>query len=138
MSDTMKAVWTGGRRFVHTAATGHEIVTDTPEASGGTDTGPTPMELVLLGVLGCTGVDVAAILEKMQQPLEGLEVEAAFERADDHPRVYTRIHLTYRLKGDLDPQKVQRAIELSEQKYCSASAMVRGVAEITHEFVIGD
>ncbi|MCB1184322.1 OsmC family protein [bacterium] len=132
----MKAVWQGGMRFRHTSASGHEVLTDAPTAAGGTGTAPSPMELMILGLIGCTGVDVASILAKMKQPLEGLEVSAAAERAEDHPRVYTRIHLTYRLRGDLDENKVKRAIELSESRYCSASAMLAGTATITHEFVL--
>ena len=136
MANTMKAVWQGGTRFEHTAATGHTVLTDAPEAAGGTNTAATPMELILLGLIGCTGVDVASILTKMKQPLTGLEVEAEYERAEDHPKVYTRIHLTYRLRGDLDEKRVRRAIELSETRYCSASAMIGKTATITHDFEI--
>lgn len=136
MSNAMTARWDGGMRFVHTSATGHELITDAPVDGGGTDTAPTPMELILLGVIGCTGVDVASILTRMKEPLEGLEVSATFERADEHPRVYTKIHLTYHLRGDLDEKKVRRAIDLSENKYCSASAMVGKTAAMSHEYVI--
>jgi putative redox protein len=132
----MTATWTGGMRFAYKSATGHELVTDAPVEKGGGGTAASPIELLLLGLIGCTGVDVATILERMKQPLEGLEVAADFERAEDHPRVYTRIHLTYTLKGDLDEAKVKRAIELSENKYCSASAMLGKTAEITHEYRI--
>ena len=136
MSDTMKAIWDGGMRFVHTSASGHEVITDAPVGGGGTDTAPTPMELILLGVIGCTAVDVTAILTKMKEPLEGLEVTAEYERADEHPRVYTRIHLIYKFKGTLNEKKVVRAIDLSENKYCSASAMVGKIAVITNEYTI--
>jgi len=136
MSNTMTATWDGGLRFVHTSASGHELVTDGPTAAGGTDTAPSPVELMLLGVLGCTGVDVATILTKMKEPLAGLEVSAEFVRAEKHPRVYTKIHLTYRFRGQLDEKKVQRAIQLSESKYCSAAAMVGQTAKITHEYLI--
>jgi putative redox protein len=136
MNNKMTATWDGGLRFVHTSVSGHALVTDAPETSGGTDTAPSPLELILLGVIGCTGVDVATILTRMKEPLAGLEVSAEFERADEHPRVYTKIHLIYRLRGALDEKKVRRAIELSETKYCSASAMVGKTATITHEFSI--
>jgi len=132
----MKAIWDGGMRFVHTSASGHEVITDAPVGGGGTDTAPTPMELILLGVIGCTAVDVTAILTKMKEPLEGLEVTAEYERADEHPRVYTRIHLIYKFKGTLNEKKVVRAIDLSENKYCSASAMVGKIAVITNEYTI--
>ena len=138
MSNQMTATWDGGLRFVHKSASGHELITDAPVASGGENSAPSPMELILLGVIGCTGVDVATILTRMKEPLEGLEVSAEFQRADEHPRVYTKIHLIYRLRGALADKKVRRAIELSETKYCSASVMVGKTAQITHEFVIED
>jgi len=136
MSNKMTAKWHGGMRFVYTSSTGHEMITDAPVAGGGTDTAPTPMELVLLGLIGCTGVDVADILTKMKEPLEDLDVSAEFERAPEHPRVYTKIHITYRLRGDLNEKKVRRAIDLSEHKYCSASAMLGKTAEISSEYSI--
>ncbi|MEN8007596.1 MAG: OsmC family protein [Candidatus Krumholzibacteriota bacterium] len=134
--ETMTATWTGGMRFVHKSASGHDLVTDAAEAKGGGGTGPSPMELIILGLIGCTGVDVASILERMREPLQGLEVSAICERAPEHPKVYTKIHLTYSLQGDLEEKKVRRAIELSENKYCSVSAMLGHTAEITHEYVI--
>jgi len=129
----MKATWTGGMRFDLHAASGHDIAADAPVDKGGTDTAPTPMELVMLGLLGCTGLDVASILQKMKQPLERFEVRATHERAEKHPRIFTRIHLVYELWGDLDPRKVQRAVDLSESTYCSVSAMLRETVEITNE-----
>ena len=134
--DTMQATWTGGLRFVHRSSTGHAVVTDAPGAAGGGDTAATPMELVLLGLLGCTGVDVVSILTKMKQVPDAFEVTATYERAADHPRVYTRIHLVYTFRGELDPKKVERAVKLSETTYCSVSAMLASTAEITHEIVM--
>lgn len=132
----MTATWAGGMRFVYQSTTGHGLVTDAPVAAGGLDTAATPMELVLLGLIGCTGVDVASILMKMKEPLAGLEVSAEYERAENHPRVYTRIHLKYTATGPLDPKKLERAIGLSEKTYCSVSAMLGKTAEITHEYEI--
>lgn len=126
------ATWTGGRQFVHRSATGHALVTDTPVENGGGGTAPTPMELVLMGLAGCTGVDIASILETMRQPLRGLTVTAEFERAVDHPRVYTRIVLRYRLQGGLDPDRVDRAVALSRDRYCSVSAMLAPTVPIEH------
>ncbi|MBE0566153.1 MAG: OsmC family protein [Krumholzibacteria bacterium] len=133
MQNTMTATWAGGMRFVHRSASGHAVVTDTPADQGGLGSAASPMELVILGLIGCTGVDVASILHKMKQSFESLEVAATYERAADHPRVYTRIHVTYTLRGDLDLKKVRRAVELSEKTYCSVTAMLRGTAEITSE-----
>ena len=132
----MTATWAGGLRFVHRSATGHSVVTDAPADKGGLGSAPTPMELIVLGLLGCTGTDVVSILQKMKQPLESFKVSAVSERAEDHPRVYTKIHVTYTLRGDLDEKKVQRAVELSEKTYCSVTAMLQGTAEITSEVLI--
>ena len=135
-ANLMTATWAGGMRFVYKSASGHGLVTDAPVEGGGGGTAPSPMELIILGLIGCTGVDVASILERMREPLEGLEVTVTYERAETHPKVYTKIHLTYTLQGGLDEKKVRRAIELSENKYCSVSTMLGHTAEITHEFVI--
>ncbi len=132
----MKATWVDGLRFAYQSASGHGLVTDVPETHGGGDTAPTPMELVLLGLIGCTGVDVTSILRKMKQPLEGLTVTCRAERADKHPKVYTKIHLIYHVRGDVDEKRLQRAIHLSESTYCSVSAMLSSTAEITHEYVL--
>ena len=132
----MTATWAGGSRFVYQSATGHGLMTDTPVEAGGLGTAATPMELVLLGLIGCTGVDVTSILLKMKEPLTGLEVSAEFERAEEHPRVYTRIHLKYTARGPISEKKLQRAIGLSENTYCSVSAMLNKTAEITHEYEI--
>ncbi len=132
----MTATWSGGLRFVHRSATGHAVVTDGPEAHGGADTAASPMELVILGLIGCTGVDVVNILTKMKQVPAAFEVSATYERAEEHPRVYTKIHLVYTFGGELDEKKVQRAVRLSETTYCSVSAMLAATAEITHEIII--
>lgn len=129
--------WAGGHRFVYRSATGHALVTDTPVEAGGGGTAPSPLELVVLGLCGCTGVDVASILEGMRQPLRALEVTARYERAADHPRVFTRVDLHYRVEGELDPAKVRRAVALSQDKYCSVSAMLAaGGVAITHTLEI--
>ena len=129
---SLTATWTGGRQFVHRSATGHALVTDTPVEHGGGGTAPTPMELVLMGLAGCTGVDVVSILETMRQPLRELSVVAEFERAAEHPRVYTRIRLRYRLRGDLDPDRVDRAVALSRDRYCSVAAMLAPTVPLEH------
>lgn len=130
----MTATWTGGLRFVYQSTTGHGLVTDAPVEAGGLNTAATPMELVLLGLIGCTGVDVSSILLKMKEPLEGLEVVAEYERAQEHPKVYSKIHLKYLVKGQVSEKKLQRAIGLSENNYCSVSAMLSKSVEITNEY----
>ena len=134
----MTATWAGGLRFVYTSASGHGLMTDAPVESGGQGTAASPMELVLLGLIGCTGVDVTSILAKMKEPLMGLEVSAEYERAAEHPKVYTRIHLKYTVKGSVSEKKLQRAISLSENTYCSVSAMLGKSVEITHEYELSE
>jgi putative redox protein len=130
MSMTVKAAWTGGIRYLHTSGTGHALVTDGPEPNGG-DTAPTPMELVLHGLAGCTGVDLSMMLSKMRQNVTGLEITVDAERADEHPRVYTAIRMHIRVSGDVDPRKFERALELSHGTYCSVSAMLSSTAAIS-------
>ena len=98
--------------------------------------GPTPMELLATALGGCTGMDVVSILEKMRQPLEGFRVEVAGERADEHPKRFLSLEVVYYLKGALDEKKVQRAIELSEKKYCSVEATLRPAVPITSRYVL--
>jgi putative redox protein len=133
---TMTGTWDGGRTFTLNSASGHTLVTDISPDHGGQDLGPSPMELVMLGLIGCTGVDVVSILEGMRQPLEGLTITATHERSKEHPKVFTAIHLVFNFRGDLEPRRVERAIKLSESKYCSVSAMLGHTASITHEITI--
>lgn len=128
--------WAGGLRFLHTGATGHVCVTDAPANPGEPTTAPTPMELVLHALAGCAGVDAVAILTKMQQPLAGLEIGITAERADSHPRIYTKIHLEFRVRGAVDERKLQRALELSHEHYCSVAAMLRGTVALSYAYVL--
>lgn len=99
--------------------------------------GISPMKLLLLSVAGCTAYDVVLILQKMREPIEGLEVEISGERREEHPRIYKKVHLHYRIKGNVSEEKAKRAIELSQDKYCSASAHVKlSGAEVTYSFEI--
>lgn len=96
-----------------------------------------PMEMLLMGVAGCTGIDVVSTLKKQRQPLQELKIKVRGQRADQHPRVYLEIDIVYLLWGDgLDPAAVERAIRLSDEKYCSASAMMRGTAEVRTTYQI--
>jgi putative redox protein len=99
--------------------------------------GVSPMELILVGLAGCTGVDVVDILCKMRQPLNACKVQVRGKRAEDYPKIYKQIEITYLLWGDgLDPKAVERAIQLSEEKYCSVSAMLQSVADISSTYQI--
>ena len=139
MGTEAKVTWIGpGLRLVGEASSGPAIVID--HALPGEDrqeTGPRPMELLLIGLAGCTAMDVVSILQRMRQPLDGLEVHASAERAPDHPKVYTRIHLEFVIKGKgIKESAVERAINLSQTTYCSASAMLSKTAEITTSYRI--
>lgn len=115
--------------------TGHGDV----QLSGGgeeSELGATPMALLLVAVGGCTGMDVVDILRKMRQPLEAFSVEVVGEKAEEHPQQFTALEVVYHLKGDLDEARVRRAIELSENKYCSVEATIRGGVPIVSRFVI--
>jgi putative redox protein len=113
------------------------IVVDSSGEPYGTHSGPTSMELILIGLAGCTGMDVISIMAKKRQPLKSLRVKVEGERAEEHPRVYTKIHVTYIAYGEgIDEKALERSIELSETKYCSVSAMLRKTAEITSSFQI--
>jgi putative redox protein len=130
--------WAENRTFIGKSGTGHSFVFGTKEEDG-TTPGPSPMELVLIGTGGCSAYDVVSILEKGRQQIEDVVVELDAERADATPAVFTRIHMQFIVKGQgVDPKKVERAIELSIEKYCSASAMMAKTAEITHGFEVVD
>jgi putative redox protein len=135
MSDT-QVTWVDGLQFVAESA-GHSIVIDGAPGFGG-DTGMPPMRLLLLGVAGCSAMDVIHILRnRMRRPLTGLRVEVDAERAEEHPKVYTRIALKYIVKGNgLKEKDVRRAIELSNDKFCSAAIMLGKSAEIVTSFEI--
>ena len=133
-----QVTWVDGLQFVAESA-GHSIVVDGAPGFGG-DTGMPPMRLLLLGVAGCSAMDVVHILQnRMRKPLTGLQVQVDAEQAETHPKVYTRIALKYLVKGrGLKEKDVRRAIELSNEKFCSAAIMLGKAAEITTSFEIED
>ena len=129
--------WVDGMLMVGKSHSGHSITMDGPSEIGGENLGVRPMEMLLLGVAGCTMIDVVTTLKKMRQDLTHLETKVNAERADDHPKVFTEIHIQFLVKGkDLDSKKVEKAISLSAEKYCSASIMLGKTATITHDFEI--
>lgn len=135
----MKAsvTWTGGMSFEGKADSGHTIVMDAAPDFGGENKGARPMELLLLGMGGCTSIDVMNILQKSRQDVTDCVAEMVAERADEIPKVFTRIHVHFKVTGKgLDPKKVERAVNLSADKYCSASIMLGETAEISHDFEI--
>ena len=129
--------WVDGLLMVGKSDSGHTITMDGPPESGGENLGVRPMEMLLLGVAGCTMIDVVTTLKKMRQDLSHCETKINAERATDHPKVFTDIHIQFVVKGkDLDPKKVDKAITLSAEKYCSASIMLGETATITHDFEV--
>jgi len=128
-----------GVSFVAESGSGHALVIDGAPDAGGRNLGPRPMELVLMGTAACSAFDVVLILRRGRQDITDCIADAEAERAETDPKVFTRIHMHFKLKGrNLDPEKVRRAIELSAGKYCSASAMLAKTAEITHDFEIAE
>ena len=126
--------WIGAEKFVATSPSGHAMTIDSDRAS---NKAPGPMELVLMALGACTATDVVSILKKKRQKLESLEVICSGERASEPPTVWIKLEILYRLRGSLDETAVKRAIELSEQKYCSVSAMLQKTATLTwrHEIL---
>lgn len=136
----MKAVvkWVDNAMFLGESGSGHTVVMDGPEDHGGRNLGVRPMEMLLLGMGGCSTFDVMSILKKSRQSVQDCRVEISAERADAIPAVFTRIHLHFVVSGKaLKEKQVQRAVELSAEKYCSASIMLeKSGVEITHDFEI--
>ncbi|MFP5348684.1 MAG: OsmC family protein [Gammaproteobacteria bacterium] len=129
--------WTGGVSFVGSADSGHEVPMDGSPEFGGQNRGARPMELVLIGMGGCTAFDVVHILKKARQEIADCVAHIDAERAPTDPKVFTRIHVHFVVTGkNLDAKKVAHAIELSADKYCSASIMLGKTAAITHDFEI--
>ena len=135
MNTTVK--WIDGMMMVGESASGHTIVMDGPEELGGKDLGVRPMELLLLGMGGCTTVDVVSTLKKMRENVQDCRVEISAKRADEHPKVFTAIHLHFIVEGDnLNDKKITKAVSLSADKYCSASIMLAKTATVTHNFEV--
>ncbi|MGB0714143.1 MAG: OsmC family protein [Gammaproteobacteria bacterium] len=129
--------WVEGACFVGESPSGHAVVMDGPPEGGGRDLGVRPMEMLLLGMGGCTAYDVVSILKKSRQDIIDCYVEIEAERADSVPKVFTHIHVHFVVTGrGLTEDRVKRAVELSADKYCSASIMLGKAAEISHDFEI--
>ncbi|NTW28532.1 MAG: OsmC family protein [Coriobacteriia bacterium] len=136
--DKVRVRWSANRQFSAWDSAGHGIVLDATPEYGGESTGPRPIELVLYALAGCTAMDVVSVLEKKREPFTGLEMEVeATQREDEFPKIYTRIELVYVVKGsDVKPKSVERAIELSHDKYCSVRGMFGPQVEIMTSYRI--
>ncbi len=137
MKATVK--WAGDASFVGESESGHRVVMDGAQDSGGRNLGPRPMEMVLIGMGGCTAFDVVHILRKGRHDVTDCAAHIDAERASADPKVFTRIHVHFVISGrELKPEVVERAVTLSAEKYCSASIMLAKTAVITHDFEIVD
>ena len=133
--------WTGpgGMSFIAETVSGHAVVMDGAPEGGGRNLGPRPMEMVLLGTGGCTAYDVVHILKKARQDVRGCAVKLTAERAETEPKVFTKVHFHFTVRGrNLSEAHVARAIQLSHEKYCSASIMLEKTAVITHSHELLD
>jgi len=132
--------WHDGMSFIAETGSGHLVPMDGAPEAGGRNLAPRPMELLLAGTGGCTSFDVVMILKKSRQAITGCEVKLTAERANDDPKVFTRINMHFIVRGrDLKPEVVERAVKLSAEKYCSASIMLGKTAGITHSWeILGD
>ncbi len=136
---TAQATLVSAMRFEAGAGSGHHITMDASEQSGGQNAGFLPMELLLVGLAGCTGMDVISVLRKKRQQVTGYEVRVEGVRAEDYPMVFVEITVEHVVSGShIEPEAVRRAIQLSEERYCGAGAMLGKVAHLTHTFRIID
>jgi len=132
-----KVIHMQGVTFAGKADSNHWVTMDGPTELGGSNAGARPKELVLLGLGGCTASDVASILIKMREPLRRFEIDLKAENAQEHPKVFTKIHITYKFWGEnLNQANIEKAINLSTEKYCSVSAMLKQAVDITHSYLI--
>ncbi|MBA2483618.1 MAG: OsmC family protein [Nitrosomonas sp.] len=131
--------WQGGVSFLGESESGHSVLMDGAPEAGGKNLGPRPMEMLLMGVGGCTTFDVVMILKKGRQEISDCKVEIEAKRATSDPKVFTHIHMHFILTGkNLNRSQAERAINLSAEKYCSASIMLKNTVKITHDFEIVD
>ena len=129
--------WIDGLLMVGKSDSGHAIVMDGPPEIGGENLGVRPMEMLLLGMAGCTMIDVVSTLKKMREDIVDCQTQVSADRAEEYPKVFTNIHVHFVLKGNqLNPSNVDKAIKLSAEKYCSASIMIGKTAIITHDYEI--
>lgn len=129
--------WLDNMSFVGESGSGHSVVMDASPEVGGRDLGVRPMEMLLLGLGGCASIDVVMILQRSRQAVKDCTVQISAERAESEPKVFTHIHLHFVVEGDhLSEDRVKRAINLSAEKYCSASLMLGKTAKITHDYEV--
>ncbi len=138
MKQTIQTTWKGDMQF-DSVVNGHHILIDADPEAGGNDQGPRPKALMHTALAGCTGMDVVSILKKMKVELDGLQIDVTSDSTEEHPRHYTHMHITYRFIGKgLPLEKLQKAVDLSQERYCGVSFMFRKAMEVTHEIVVSE
>ncbi len=136
---TVRATLETGMRFDVETGSGHHVILDAAEHNGGQNSGPQPMEMLLVALAGCSGMDILTILRKKRQDISGYELRIHGMRSEEHPKVYLDITLEHVFSGhNIRPEAVERAIELTEERYCGASAMLGKTATIGHTFSISE
>ncbi len=137
MPHVVKVKWIDGMRFVAADSVGHSIVLDSTKTAGGEGSGFSPLQLLLVGLGACTGMDTVDVLRKERQQINDVEVIVTGQRVKEPPRVYREIHVEYRIEGKgVSEKAVQRAIQLSEEKYCSVEAMLKAKAKVSSSYII--
>ena len=138
MKHNVNTSWVGKMKF-DSEVSGHHIILDAAEEVGGENAGPRPKELMLSALAGCTGMDVVSILKKMKVELDAFDIKIEADLTEEHPKVYSKMHIIYQFKGkDLDLEKLQKAIRLSQENYCGVSAMYRKAMELSYEIIVND
>lgn len=133
----IKVKYVNGLQFLASTAGGHEICMDAPREFGGSESGPTPMELLLAGLGGCSGMDIVSLLKKKKQNVQGIEIRVTGRRAEAHPKHYTDIDIEFLVTGTgLSEEALRRAVELSMEKYCSVKATIGGTARVNYSYKI--
>jgi len=138
MTHKIHTHWNGEMQF-NALVNGHSVMMDAVTEAGGKDTGPRPKELMLASLAGCTGMDVVSILKKMRVEFESFDIQVEADGTDEHPKHYTRMHILYLFTGeDLPHDKLQKAVSLSQEKYCGVSYMYRKVMDVTYEIRVNN
>lgn len=136
MKTSLNVNWKEGMSF-ETEINGHKITIDASKAVGGQDKGPTPKPLMLLSLAGCTGIDVVSILKKMRVEFDDFDIEVQANMTEEHPKHYDSMHVIYKLWGkDMDIKKIEKAVSLSDERYCGVSAVYKKAIKMTHEIQI--
>jgi putative redox protein len=136
MKQVLKTAWMGKMKF-DAVVNGHHLMMDAVPEVGGEDAGPRPKELMIASLSGCTGMDVISILNKMRQEVESFNITVEAELTEEHPKHYYKLHLIYEFKGNnLDLEKLKKAVDLSQDKYCGVSAVYKKTMELTYEIKI--